>query len=623
MHFYIFILLILEEKILVIGRENDTISKIIINFISLLYPLNWIHTSISIMSAEMARLLSAFLPFFNGMNIDLYKGFRKDGLEETGQIFIVDIDENKIVINNNLKKGKKKEDIYNYLNNTFGPFPKNIKDIFIRELTKIKDDFEKRPNHNNDKKDLNIRIKNLFLYTVVLLLFGYEKYIHVVDDFPVFNIDTFVNVKLNEEKNFYDIFANTQIFTFFIEHTNEQKYFDDYNQQYQELKKKENDEKNIFPILLEKFQKKYLDNFEIKKKIFIEEKILKELNLFDSSSFALYRDVDLKKYKYSSKLGILRENKRITEYLITLNNKNDPKNYNKFSITEDETKNEKVINSKLSIGKSLSNNKRLKIISEKDEKAENIRCPSYINIIESNLTEDEKEEILDGIRAIIRRVYKNKEIIEKDQETIFNFLKSKFGRDYFINTLYTGFKKDGFKKVLGNKSFRVLKKIIYYLLVLIEIKKDNSDIKNLVKILKFCLYHITNIEKKEISLCDELFKLLDNYTIFNLNKFCTAWIEDDMNENDIKIFKKIESKDKSYKKSDNYNLYITHSLSIINQLKSIILKMKLTNDYDFILETFYDLARKYIPDDKLLIQIANEFYLELILYDELKTKKNK
>ena len=96
-----------------------------------------------------------------------------------------------------------------------------------------------------------------------------------------------------------------------------------------------------------------------------------------------------------------------------------------------------------------------------------------------------------------------------------------------------------------------------------------------------------------------------------------------MNENDIKIFKKIESKDKSYKKSDNYNLYITHSLSIINQLKSIILKMKLTNDYDFILETFYDLARKYIPDDKLLIQIANEFYLELILYDELKTKKNK
>ena len=159
--------------------------------------------------------------------------------------------------------------------------------------------------------------------------------------------------------------------------------------------------------------------------------------------------------------------------------------------------------------------------------------------------------------------------------------------------------------------------------MLIEIKKDNSDIKNLVKILKFCLYHITNIEKKEISLCDELFKLLDNYTIFNLNKFCTAWIEDDMNENDIKIFKKIESKDKSYKKSDNYNLYITHSLSIINQLKSIILKMKLTNDYDFILETFYDLARKYIPDDKLLIQIANEFYLELILYDELKTKKNK
>ena len=68
-----FKLLILEQKILVIGKDNDIISQIILNFVSLLYPSDWIHTNIPIMSEKMLKFLQAFLPFLNGMNINLFE----------------------------------------------------------------------------------------------------------------------------------------------------------------------------------------------------------------------------------------------------------------------------------------------------------------------------------------------------------------------------------------------------------------------------------------------------------------------------------------------------------------------------------------------------------------------
>ena len=37
----IFNLLIMEERIMVVGKKNEIISKIILNFLSLLYPLKW------------------------------------------------------------------------------------------------------------------------------------------------------------------------------------------------------------------------------------------------------------------------------------------------------------------------------------------------------------------------------------------------------------------------------------------------------------------------------------------------------------------------------------------------------------------------------------------------------
>ena len=114
-----FKLIIFEQKILVIGKDNDNISQIILNFVSLLYPFDWINTSIPIMSEKLLKFLEAFLPFLNGMNINLYEKAKKI-LEKTAKgVFIVDIDKNTININDNLKKNSKNIKINNYVSQNF------------------------------------------------------------------------------------------------------------------------------------------------------------------------------------------------------------------------------------------------------------------------------------------------------------------------------------------------------------------------------------------------------------------------------------------------------------------------------------------------------------------------
>ena len=69
----LFKLLVFEQKVIIIGKDNDLISQIILNFVTLLYPFEWIHTFIPIMSEKMLKFLQAFLPFFIGINATLLK----------------------------------------------------------------------------------------------------------------------------------------------------------------------------------------------------------------------------------------------------------------------------------------------------------------------------------------------------------------------------------------------------------------------------------------------------------------------------------------------------------------------------------------------------------------------
>jgi hypothetical protein len=78
-HIYcIFLLLIYEQKIIIVGKHNDIISQMILNFVSLLYPFEYVHTLIPIMSTKMLKFLSSFLPFFVGVNVSLFSKVKKN-----------------------------------------------------------------------------------------------------------------------------------------------------------------------------------------------------------------------------------------------------------------------------------------------------------------------------------------------------------------------------------------------------------------------------------------------------------------------------------------------------------------------------------------------------------------
>jgi hypothetical protein len=61
----IFRLLITEKKILIIDEDYEKLSNVADGFVSILYPFQWIHTYIPIMSDQMLKYLETFLPFLN------------------------------------------------------------------------------------------------------------------------------------------------------------------------------------------------------------------------------------------------------------------------------------------------------------------------------------------------------------------------------------------------------------------------------------------------------------------------------------------------------------------------------------------------------------------------------
>ena len=169
-------LLLFEQKIIVIGKDMDIISQVILNFISLLYPFEWIHTYIPVMSLKMLKFLQSFLPFFNGMNISLYQKARSI-LAKSDEVFIINVDEDTIDISNNLRKNDKTCRGNNYINKNLATLPKGIENLLLKEFKSIKIELEKYKNYNIfDKQVINNKIKNLFFQMFIEILDDYDKY---------------------------------------------------------------------------------------------------------------------------------------------------------------------------------------------------------------------------------------------------------------------------------------------------------------------------------------------------------------------------------------------------------------------------------------------------------------
>ena len=637
---YLFKLLLFEQKILIVGKNNDLISQIILNFVSLLYPFEWIHTFIPIMSEKMLKFLQAFLPFFNGINRSLFIKAKAILTKAEKGVFIFDIDDDKIEINNNYKNNTKFIKASTIIKKNFECFPKTIENLLMKELKTIKSKYD-NAKENYDKYNANLRIKHLFMYVFVELLNDYKKYSFIIEDYPVFN--SFLMIKdQKSDKKFFKDFSSSQLFQMFIQNSlikdNEKNktYFEELLEEYTNYKSQGLVTYNIYQNMFNKFKNEYLSFFEIKKNYIIKPYFNKEFEKFEENYINKKKNMKLsnislflsKQYESQSDSninshGVLRENRRIMEKPMELNNEDDPKEIDIFIFPgknfEDLINDKKKKNSKNTSNIRKTKTFKLGIISEENGQRNNIKITHNISNNEYDLSEDDKDEIKDNIKDIMARIYRSEiSKLEENKKTFIESMKTQFGRDYFVSILNTGniYKRD--IKVVIEEVYDFFSYVIYNtLLNILNLEENQNTIYCAVKLLKASLCIKTFKNKKEYLLSDELFSKLETYSLINKQLFWKYWVEDEMTISDIQIF---ELKDlftencESFidkEESEEYKLYLEHSYNILESLPSIMLKMKLK--ITFIISTIYELGPEYLinkeDNEKLLKEIKSEIEL--------------
>ena len=621
-------LLLFEQKILLISDNYDNLTKVSLNLISLLYPLSWVHIYIPIVSEKMLKYLQSFLPFLNGMHKSLFGQEKVQNMliKSHKDLYIYDIDKNKLNISCNLS-GKKKISATKYMNKNVPSFPKKIEDLIIYQLNYLKT-YKNNSDENNYISN-NIKMKLIFIQTFIELFFNYKKYLTIIGDLPVFNTKDFLIEKPESDKIFYKEITSTQLFQIFIQnslhyinHKNKNYYFDELIGLYLDKK-----QKNIKYKIHTAYDDEFNSNlnktlYTIKKTYIIKPPNLKLLEAIKKENdFSKGKKIldeiknNLKnafKYIYN-----LKENNRIVNNNINLSNKNDIKNCVYFITQEEEIENET---------EKANDNENEKINSDEDKdepKIKKYKSHSISLDLNNNCNEDkeegltsvEKEDIRDNIRETLTRVFKSEKVnVVKDSAVLLSSIEKQYGRKYFINIIEKN-RNSKEVKIISSDSFKILLEVIIKSLSKLNI--DKIDLIYIVKLIKSTNYFKTIVKKQIYTLFEKVCEILTkNYKIFNEIKYWELWIEDELNQNDLKILNNLKHINENKEKNE-YNYIDEDDEEIVNfkekykiylkDAKNNMIKMKLNRS--FILTLVEELCKKYLIDEdyqkKLVGEIMN------------------
>lgn len=212
----IYNLLFLEEKILFVDKDYHRQCNTVDNFLSLLYPFEWLNPYISIMSGNITECLQAPLPFCIGINEDLFNTNAKALLEETSNnVFVAYIQRDMIC---NL-------DNQNILDERL-TFPLEVSNKLKIELNSIKLLIESCPKEQKEENIywINLYIQYLFLECFAMLFHDITEYLQIkskdndVDiDKKTDNIKRMLSKKNSNEIEFYSAVTSTQLFQYFLQ----------------------------------------------------------------------------------------------------------------------------------------------------------------------------------------------------------------------------------------------------------------------------------------------------------------------------------------------------------------------------------------------------------------------
>ncbi len=241
----ILFLILFEQKILFICDSYNTLSEVLLSFITLIYPFEYVNILIPILSEELVKYLQCFRPFIMGIDESMLET-AKSYIEEDQAVFFVHIKKDLVEIfyKKKLKKATKKAifcdntdinlDYMDNANNKETPksnkeninyilpsLPEEMYNDFKKDIDKLSSlNIKNKKNKKNKVEEIE-RIKFKIKKTCIKLfafIFGdYSKYLTYIDKIPIFNGKSFIASKPKSFNKFYDEITSTHIFKYFLQ----------------------------------------------------------------------------------------------------------------------------------------------------------------------------------------------------------------------------------------------------------------------------------------------------------------------------------------------------------------------------------------------------------------------
>lgn len=633
-------LLLLEQKILLVSNDYNSLTQVSLNLISLLYPFSWINIYIPVITINLLKYLESFLPFFYGMHKSLYeKEIVKTTIYKSQRdLYIFDIDENTFEISRNIQSTTK-ANVIKYLDRHVPSFPKKIEDLIMNQLAILKSYYknsvDNRMSFNADKrKDIIsncIKMKEVFIQAFIELFFEYKKYLSIIGDVPIFNTKSFIQDKTESEQIFFKEFTSTQIFQIFIQNSsnyinkiNKKYYFDELIKDYL-LKRNALDEKaqkNYFIIVNNEFENKMRKHLYENSKIYYV--IPSDLKLFEyindklKDKRGIYYIEDLKsslknEFKYYNLLdpkGKLKTDKKIIyhDFNIFYNQSQDDIKYYKYFMTKEEKIEKEEL--KIEIKSKNKNNQEKEL--PKSSKNDDIN-KKEAKIAEEEISEIEKENIKDNIDSKLRKVFRAEKInINEDSEVLLSSMETEFGKNYFLSLfkLNNNIKQ---VKFINEDSFQILFEVITKSLLKLSLNNPKDKLFAM-KLLKSFIFYKKMNEMEEVSLIEKIVEYFSKkkFNLFKEEGYWELWVEEELKENNSDLFNKLkvmyENKESFYyyidEEDEKVKEFKNKGKACVQELIKILEEVKINKS--FILSVIEHLCDKFIQIDDFRSQMVSE-----------------
>ena len=222
----IFQLMLLEQKILFLENNYQTLSEISFIFSELIYPLVWTNPFLPVLSIKTVQFLQSPVPYIMGLDQYLFKFAHESKNIYLGtDMIIFNLMNNQFVSSKTNKRIHKKEIFHDYKLPTI---PEKIGDYIFKELKNMKKIIERIEKYKEKKEksiheimsdeELDKKIRMIFLKAMIMLIGDYNNFVfYTEDEVPLFNKEAFVQShKEKHSQLFLCEMVKTQIFNQFL-----------------------------------------------------------------------------------------------------------------------------------------------------------------------------------------------------------------------------------------------------------------------------------------------------------------------------------------------------------------------------------------------------------------------